>query len=124
MSQIRYHFEDIEVELGRTHPEIDHWLSKYQLERWVILTAENPNGEEFPFFVNKQRTGVLRTELQKSSLPYVEGKGKVEGYPEEISFLILGIELEDALKMAKRYEQLAIVTGHPQGFAEVIHLEN
>lgn len=123
MSQIFYHFDGIEVSLGQTHPEVDHWLGKYQKHRWVILTAENPNGEQFPIFINKQRTSVLRDELHSSFYPFVEGKGVAEGYPEEVSFLILGIELDDAFEMAIRYDQKAVITGVLGGFSEVIRLE-
>ena len=121
---ITYIFDELEIEIGQTHPELDRWLDKYQLTRWLILTAENPNGEEFPGFVNKQRTGVLRSELGETDYPHLEGKAVMLGYPEEKSFLILGISLEDSVRLAQKYDQVAIVTGEIGQFAEVLRLED
>jgi len=121
---ITYIFDELEIEIGQTHPELDRWLDKYQLTRWLILTAENPNGEEFPGFVNKQRTGVLRSELGETDYQHLEGKAVMLGYPEEKSFLILGISLEDSVRLAQKYDQVAIVTGEIGQFAEVLRLED
>lgn len=117
-----YTFADIQVQIGHNQAILDHKLREMQEQRWVILTAENPLGEEFPLFINKQRTGVLRDILAQSGYVWQEGVGQAEGLPQEVVFLILGIELEDAARLAYEMSQSDIVTGVVGGFAEVVSL--
>ena len=123
MSQIIYHFDGHTVALGQTHPEVDYKLQGNPKNRWVILTAENPRGELFPVFVNKQRTITFQYDLEDSFYQFSKGKGVAEGYPEEVSFLILGVDLKEAFALAQKYKQQAIITGVVGGFAELIRLE-
>ena len=91
-------------------------------KRWVILTAENPWGEEFPHFINKQRNGVMRKALKQSMWQWIEGLGKADGYPDEVVFLVWGITIPEAVLMANQMEQSAIVIGVARGYAEVVEL--
>lgn len=119
-----YTFADIQIEIGHNQAVLDHKLREMQEQRWVVLTAENPWGEEFPVFINKQRTGVLRDTLTQSGYVWQEGIGQAEGLPPEVVFLILGIELEDAAGLAYEMSQSDIVTGVVGGFAEVVSLHS
>ena len=116
--------EALAVELGKTHPKLDAWISSDECDRWMVLTAENPWGEEFPFFVNKQRTQVLRTQLQETELHWVEGLGEADGFPSEKVFLIWGLTLEESALLALEMSQTAVVTGLVGGYAEVISLHD
>ena len=111
------------MELGKTHPQVDEWVAADQQDRWAILTAENPLGEEFPHFINKQRTQVLREQLMQSDLHWVEGIGEAEGYPSEVVFLIWGLDLEEFALLAYEMSQTAVVTGVLGGYAEVVTLQ-
>lgn len=111
------------IEIERTHPLIDERIEQDAADRWVILTAENPWGEEFPKFVNKQRSQTLRSALTMSTWNWLEGVAKVEGYPEETVFLVWNIALEEAVLMSNQFEQSAMVTGVTRGYAEVVSLD-
>lgn len=112
------------IEIERTHPVIDERIELDGADRWVILTAENPWGEEFPKFINKQRTQTLRSALSMSTWNWLEGTAKVEGYPEEVVFLVWNITLEEAVLMSNQFEQSAMVTAVTRGFAEVVSLDS
>ena len=123
---IRYTFTEEEstytIEIGRTHPVVDERIEKDGSDRWVILTAENPWGEEFPHFINKQRNGVMRKALKQSDWRWIEGLGQADGYPDEVVFLVWGITIPEAVLMANQMEQSAIVIGVARGYAEVVEL--
>ena len=112
------------IEIERTHPLIDERIELDGAERWVILTAENPWGEEFPRFVNKQRSQTLRSALSMSNWNWLEGTARVEGYPEEVVFLVWNISLEEAVLMSNQFEQSAMVTAVTRGYAEVVSLDS
>ena len=114
--------ETLNIEIGKTHPKVDGWLRTDGAERWMVFTAENPKGEEFPKFINKQRTQTLRGQLLATDLPWVEGTGSAEGYPSEVVFLIWGLSLEQCAELSIEYQQTAVVTGVLGGYAEVIAL--
>ena len=116
--------ETLDIEIGKTHPKLDAWLTADDCDRWMILTAENPWGEEFPKFINKQRTQVLRDELVQTDLSWVEGEGKADEYPSEVVFLIWGLTLEQSALLALEKQQSHVVTGVIGGYAEVIELHD
>ena len=124
--QVIYKAGDFTIEIGSTHPMLDAFMEQSNAERWVLLTAENPNSEEFPFFINKQRTGVLRQELRDRAFLSIEaiGESNLEEIPNENCFLVVGISLEEAVEIALRYDQDAIVTGRPKEFAEIVALHS
>jgi hypothetical protein len=123
--QVVYKAGDFKIEIGSTHPLLDEFMGQSGAERWVVITAENPYGEEFPFFINKQRTGILRAELEENELLFLEtvGESNLEEVPNENCFLVIGISIEQAVSIALRYNQDAIVTGVPKGFAEIVALQ-
>ena len=110
------------IEIGRTHPLVDERIEKDSSDQWVILTAENPWGQEFPHFINKQRNSVMRKALQQSMWNWIEGLGQADGFPDEVVFLVWGITVPEAVLMANQMEQSAIVKGFSRGYAEVVEL--
>jgi hypothetical protein len=124
--QVRYKADDFIIEIGSTHPMLDAFMEQKEVQRWALLTAENPNSEEFPFYVNKQRTGVLRKELQHRGFLMIEavGESNLKEVPNEHCFLVIGISLQEAVDFAIRYDQDAIVTGTLKGFAEIVGIRS
>ena len=122
--QVVYKAGDFHIEIGSTHPKLDAFLAESGADRWILITAENPHSEEFPFYINKQRTGVLRDELMNTDWLVLEavGESNQEEAPSENCFLIIGISLQEAADIAFRYQQDAFVTGVPNGFAQIVGL--
>jgi hypothetical protein len=77
----------------------------------AYLTAANPLSEQTSDEVNAQRNAQLASELRGRGLVIVEGIGQhpTGDWPGEPSFLVLGLELEAAKSLGRKYEQNAIV---------------
>lgn len=77
----------------------------------AFITACNPFSEQLTDAENQERQSQLSKELDKRSLKYIDGKGQHPNgeWPAEVSFLVLGLSLEAAKKLAVQFEQNAIV---------------
>jgi len=112
MSNLRYEFDRFTVTLGQSNPDLDIVLEGLGRSEWFILTAENPNGEEFPFFINKQRTQVFEDQLMQLGILFYKGLGRCDddAVPDEHCFLLLGITREEAGGLALQFDQLSFLT--------------
>ena len=77
----------------------------------AFLTAYNPFAQKVDEEVNLKRQEDLTQELSSRSLTFLPGKGQhpTNGWPAEPSVLVLGLSLEAAKIMGRKYEQAAIV---------------
>ncbi|TGL54218.1 DUF3293 domain-containing protein [Leptospira wolffii] len=105
------------IRVGRTHPDLDEFLSGKGVYSWAFLTAWNPGSILLTLEENKIRNSDLIREL--GSFESIEGEGKAEDWKEE-SFLVLGIDLRNALELSKKFGQNAIVFGTYAKPAELV----
>lgn len=91
-------------ELARMHVEAGVACS-------LFITAWNPLGAQVPDEVNRQAHEELRAELAARAPRIVEGAGGEPGsdWPEERSFLALGIDEDEARRLGRRFRQDAVV---------------
>ena len=77
----------------------------------AFITACNPFSRFLDAPSNQSRHDQLRRELERRELAFIEGAGEhpANGWPEEASFLVLGISLEDASEIGRQFEQNGIV---------------
>ncbi len=77
----------------------------------AFITACNPFSRFLDAQSNQSRHDQLRRELERRELALIEGAGEhpANGWPEEASFLVLGISLEDASEIGRQFEQNGIV---------------
>ncbi|MES3020219.1 MAG: DUF3293 domain-containing protein [Pseudomonadota bacterium] len=77
----------------------------------AFITAHNPFGAPLPEAENVRRNAELEAVIKARSLRYFCGAGQdIKGeWPDEPSFLILGIALEAAKKLGQQFEQNAIL---------------
>lgn len=77
----------------------------------LFITAWNPLGAQQSDEANRVAHEALRAELALLSVPAIEGAGGEPGsdWPEERSFLALGIDEEGARRLGRRYRQDAVV---------------
>mgnify|MGYP003656179958 CR=1 FL=1 len=80
-----------------------------KLQRFGILTAENPRGEASDESSNAQRMNVLRSALDKAGLDYVKLDGKYG--PEETSYFVLNLSKQDLIDFGKQFGQAAVIGG-------------
>ncbi len=112
----------LRIEIGKSHPKLDKLLTQYTTDTWAYLTAWNPLSELCNLSSNQERNKELEKHLIEQ--PYFKGKGiaQQENWEEE-SFLILGISLQEAKLLGKKFQQNAILVGEKGGNARLIILE-
>ena len=73
---------------------------------------------------NDARQAVLAQELNGRSLKFILGVGRdsLKQWPGEASFLVLGLSLEAAKAMARKYEQNALLWCGQDGVPQLILL--
>lgn len=82
-----------------------------KLDSCAFITACNPCSRCLSDTGNAHRHEELGRELQSRGLKFFQGEGKrpAGDWPAEMSYLILGLSLEAAKILGKKYEQNAIV---------------
>ena len=91
----------------------------------AFLTAYNPFAKKVDEEVNLKRQEDLKQELSSRSLIFLPGEGQhpANGWPAEPSVLVLGLSLEAAKAMGRKYEQAAIVWIGPTAVPELVLLQ-
>jgi hypothetical protein len=114
-TEYRFRGDDHEgvVRIGERCLWLEALLQRASMTTWAYITACNPNSIELSDMDNAARMGELRSEVQQLKLPYLPGKAidPTAKWPAEPSLLILGISLDDAVKLGRRFGQLALVAG-------------
>lgn len=85
-------------------------LKLHRASRAAFLTACNPRGQRLDEKQNRERTERLKDDIKARWPRYeAEGADPLGDWPNEASFLIIGIEIEEAVQLANKYEQNAIL---------------
>jgi hypothetical protein len=90
---------------------LDDLLSEYKKQVCAFITACNPRSKPLSKAENKARHRELLNELEANHYQYFHGYGASEtsDWEPEKSVLIVGINYETALDLARRYDQNAFV---------------
>lgn len=112
----------IDIRISRIHPELDALLGDNAARTWCFITAVNPQSRRLGDEDNARRQVQLRRELEKRGWVIFEGEGigDDDTWPAEPSFLVLGICRDQAVGLARRFDQAAIVFGELGGPAELV----
>jgi hypothetical protein len=101
----------ITINVGKVNQELDQLLKIHNCIDWAYITAWNPYSELTDAKLNEQNNNQLRNDLTGYPVYDGEGVGSDPSWEPEKSFLILGIPLDDAILIGKKYRQNAIVAG-------------
>jgi hypothetical protein len=101
----------ITIKVGQVNHELDRLLNMNNCITWAYITAWNPYSELTNDRTNEEKNNQLRNDLTGYILFDGEGVGCDESWQPEKSFLILGIALDEAILIGKKYRQNAIVVG-------------
>ena len=74
---------------------------------WAIITAFNPQGRQVSEAENWERHGQLIKETR--SLSRIEAYGTAPKWQREYGFLLVGIALEEACEIGRKFDQAAIL---------------
>ena len=124
--EVYYSGQTIELSIGENSPALDDLMRAYQLASWAIITASNPYSQCLTESENRQLGQQLQEDLQQLNSPLLQAVGKDrrgEWTPEQ-SFLILGIEPEQAIAIGQKFAQNAIVYGKLSQPATLIWVQN
>ena len=102
------------LKINQHNATFDQFLKKENLVTWAYITAWNPNAIEHSDKENEHFNTLLEQKLHDLELKYLNGFGvpeKGSDWQPEASFLILGIDFENALQLGKEFNQAAIVCG-------------
>lgn len=101
----------ITIKVGQVNQELDLLLQSHNCITWAYITAWNPYSELTDDTTNEEKNNQLGNDLTEYILLAGEGVGSDQSWQPEKSFLILGIALEEAIRIGKEYRQNAIVVG-------------
>jgi hypothetical protein len=101
----------ITIKVGQVNQELDRLLNMNNCITWAYITAWNPYSELTDDRTNEEKNNQLRNDLTECILFDGEGVGSDQSWQPEKSFFIMGIALDDAMLIGKKYRQNAIVVG-------------
>jgi hypothetical protein len=99
------------LRIGVRSRTLDRLLTRHGHHTWAFLTAWNPLSEITPPEQNAARQAWLEHDASRRWWPIFAGRGEGDGWPAEVSLLILGISEFDASSLARIYRQAAVVVG-------------
>ena len=101
--------------VGSKSPRLERLLERHAVDRWAFITAWNPGSVALARDENERRQTELRSRLSEYIVIAGEGVGRDSAWPPEPSVMILGIPRKEAVRIGRKFGQLAIVAGH-KGF--------
>ena len=103
----------VTLRIGEPALELNEILIQHEVGSWAFITACNPQSKAVPAAENKKHLVDLEELLKDRELTYYpgEGIGDSGAWPCESSFLILGINLDEGIEIARIFGQHAIVFG-------------
>ncbi len=108
------------LRIGEQLPALSAFLAEKNLDHWAFLTAWNPGSEILPEEENIRRNAELALDLADYLVLEGEGGDPNHNWEPEISFWVGGISQENALMLARKYGQLAIVAAAKEDVAQLL----
>jgi len=110
------------IRIGERCAPLEALLAARGLDEWAYLTAHNPRGLRADPAANAAAQARLEAELAAAGRPFLRGASLGDGgdWPPEPSLLVLGLARAEALALARRYGQEALVTGRCGEAAELV----
>lgn len=104
------------LRIDEPNPALDAWLVARGVRDWAYLTACNPGSRALSETDNRDRRQALEGQLVAEGFAFHGGAGVPDpdhdpDWLPEASVLVLGIDPENAARLARQYGQLAFVAG-------------
>lgn len=117
--------QPIDICIGEMNASLDELLQANKVRQWAFVTASNPCSRALSDRDNARRNSELRSSLEEAGWRVVDGVGLPlrTGWKPEHSVLILGIDRDAAMALARRWEQNAIVFGTFGQAPELVSVE-
>lgn len=114
------------IRVGERCAPLDELLAEHGTEEWAYVTAYNPGGRRADAAANTAAQERLEATLRETSRPVLRGEGAGDDghWPPEPSLLVLGLSRADAVALARRFGQVAIVAGRRGAAAELVYCDD
>jgi len=105
--------ERVEIRIGERTPRLDALLRARGVTDWAFVTAANPHATRLSEAENEARHVELTRALAAEGFTGFEGESVADdgAWPPERSLLVVGIRESEAVRIARRFDQEAIVAG-------------
>ena len=115
----------IQLSIAQPNQILDLLLSQENRFTWAFVTAHNPHSQCLSVAENHQRHQSLIRFLATQDVIIFDGVGKDKDgfWTPETSILILGINLEDAISLGRKFQQNAIVYGELGKISQLLWIE-
>jgi len=115
---------DFVLRVGQVSPELAGLMKRYNRQSAAFITAWNPLGNALSDAQNRARNDALRQVLEQRSLLHWPGTGVglTGDWPGEESYLVLGLDLQAARRLAQDVEQNAFVWAGASCMSELVLL--
>jgi hypothetical protein len=107
------------MKIGEQSDDLRVLLGSMGVESAAFITAWNPHSEQLTDDENDDRQAGLLSDIEKLRLNYLVGYSQCDDW-REYSYLVLGLDKDQATSMAIRFEQNAYVWIGPAGIPELI----
>lgn len=99
------------LRIGEHSPALAALMARHGVAACAFITACNPRSQLLDEAENARRQQALAAELRARKLPCLAGVGEHPrgGWPDEPSFLVLGLSRQAADELGQRYQQNAVV---------------
>jgi hypothetical protein len=112
------------LKVGEISPSLANLYRTHQVNSAAFITAHNPFSQVFSLENNIDRNLKLQSDIKALNLILIDGYGQdpLKQWDKEDSFLILGLEIDQAKTLGVKYEQNAIVWCTHEAIPELILL--
>jgi hypothetical protein len=114
--------EPFVLRIGKVSEALLACHKRYRVDCSAFITAWNPLSQQFSAKENEDCQQALIAEIKSRSLSFLPGEGKhpSNNWPAEQSVLVLGLSLEAAKTLGRRFEQNAVVWVGRDGVPELL----
>ena len=112
------------LRVGMANEPLAELYKQCKTNSGVFVTAVNPFSKDVGEAVNTVRQAELATELKRRNLVFFDGAGEHPSgeWAAEPSYFVLGLSLEAAKNLGKKYHQNAVVWCGPDAVPQLILL--
>ena len=127
--ETHYTVQDAEpfvLRIGEVSEALIACHKRHRVDCSAFITAWNPFSQQLTAQENEERHQALIAEIKGRSLSFLPGVGQhpSSNWPGEQSVLVLGLSLEAAKTLGRRFEQNAVVWTGRDGIPQLVLDEN
>jgi hypothetical protein len=115
----------VDVRIGVRNAALDRILDTHRVSEWFFVTASNPGSRVHSEYENARHNAELEQMLGDAGWQYLHASGVPDGpgWQPESSYFVFGMTKPDAIALAKRWGQFAIVWGTRDSAPELVWID-